>query len=224
MIRVVIVDDEALVRSGFTLILNATPDIRVVASASGVDALEVIKAEKPDVLLLDIRMPQVDGLTLLNVLAAMPDRPAIAMLTTFDADEYVLTALNAGASGFLLKDTEPDQLAQYVRALAAGGVVLAPRASRRLLDTQPGRPAMDAESERVATLTGREQQVLALVAQGLSNAEIGGRLYLGAGTVKDHVSAILAKLGVAGRVQAALAAQRAGLLDAHDGAERDDTV
>lgn len=224
MIRVVIVDDEALVRSGFTLILNATPDIRVVASASGVDALEVIKAEKPDVLLLDIRMPQVDGLTLLNVLTAMPDRPAIAMLTTFDADEYVLTALNAGASGFLLKDTEPDQLAQYVRALAAGGVVLAPRASRRLLDTQPGRPAMDAEAERVATLTGREQQVLALVAQGLSNAEIGGRLYLGAGTVKDHVSAILAKLGVAGRVQAALAAQRAGLLDAHDGAERDDTV
>lgn len=224
MIRVVIVDDEALVRSGFTLILNATPDIRVVASASGVDALEVIKAEKPDVLLLDIRMPQVDGLTLLNVLAAMPDRPAIAMLTTFDADEYVLTALNAGASGFLLKDTEPDQLAQYVRALAAGGVVLAPRASRRLLDTQPGRLAMDAEAERVATLTGREQQVLALVAQGLSNAEIGGRLYLGAGTVKDHVSAILAKLGVAGRVQAALAAQRAGLLDAHDGAERDDTV
>lgn len=224
MIRVVIVDDEALVRSGFTLILNATPDIRVVASASGVDALEVIKAEKPDVLLLDIRMPQVDGLTLLNVLTAMPDRPAIAMLTTFDADEYVLTALNAGASGFLLKDTEPDQLAQYVRALAAGGVVLAPRASRRLLDTQPGRLAMDAEAERVATLTGREQQVLALVARGLSNAEIGGRLYLGAGTVKDHVSAILAKLGVAGRVQAALAAQRAGLLDAHDGAERDDTV
>jgi len=224
MIRVVIVDDEALVRGGFTLILNATPDIRVVASASGVDALEVIKAEKPDVLLLDIRMPQVDGLTLLNVLTAMPDRPAIAMLTTFDADEYVLTALNAGASGFLLKDTEPDQLAQYVRALAAGGVVLAPRASRRLLDTQPGRLAVDAEAERVATLTGREQQVLALVAQGLSNAEIGGRLYLGAGTVKDHVSAILAKLGVAGRVQAALAAQRAGLLDAHDGAERDDTV
>ena len=146
------------------------------------------------------------------------------MLTTFDADEYVLAALNAGASGFLLKDTEPDQLAQYVRALAAGGVVLAPRASRRLLDTQPGRLAMDAEAERVATLTGREQQVLTLVAEGLSNAEIGGRLYLSAGTVKDHVSAILAKLGVAGRVQAALAAQRAGLLDTQDGAERGDTV
>lgn len=216
MIRVVIVDDEALVRSGFTLILNTAPDIRVVASATGVDALEVIAAEKPDVLLLDIRMPQVDGLTLLSALTALPDRPAVAMLTTFDADEYVLTALHAGASGFLLKDTEPDQLAHYVRALAAGGVVLAPRASRRLIDTQPGRLTMDAEAERVATLTGREQQVLALVAEGLSNAEIGGRLYLGAGTVKDHVSAILAKLGVAGRVQAALAAQRAGLLDDRD--------
>jgi CheY-like chemotaxis protein len=107
MIRVVIVDDEALVRSGFTLILNATPDIRVVASATGVDALEVIKAEKPDVLLLDIRMPQVDGLTLLNVLSALPHRPAIAMLTTFDADEYVLAALNAGASGFCSRTPSP---------------------------------------------------------------------------------------------------------------------
>ncbi len=212
MIRVVIVDDEALVRSGFTLILNATPDIRVVASATGVDALEVITAERPDVLLLDIRMPQVDGLTLLNVLAGQPDRPAIAMLTTFDADEYVLTALNSGASGFLLKDTEPEQLAQYVRALAAGGVVLAPRASRRLLEAHPGPTTPDVEAERVSSLTDRERQVLALVAEGLSNAEIGGRLYLGAGTVKDHVSAILAKLGVAGRVQAALVAQRAGLL------------
>ncbi|KXC06634.1 response regulator [Microbacterium hominis] len=214
MIRVIIVDDEALVRSGFTMILNATPDIRVVASATGVDAWEVIEAERPDVLLLDIRMPQVDGLTLLSALAALPDRPAIAMLTTFDADEYVMTALNSGASGFLLKDTEPEQLAQYVRALAAGGVVLAPRASQRLLQAHPGLASKtDAEAERVSSLTEREQQVLALVAEGLSNAEIGARLYLGAGTVKDHVSAILAKLGVAGRVQAALAAQRAGLLD-----------
>ncbi|RKS93015.1 LuxR family two component transcriptional regulator [Microbacterium sp. AG790] len=219
MIRVIIVDDEALVRSGFTMILNATPDIRVVASATGVDALEVIEAEKPDVLLLDVRMPQVDGLTLLNVLNGRPDRPAIAMLTTFDADEYVLAALNAGASGFLLKDTEPEQLAQYVRALAAGGVVLAPRASQRLLASHPPTASvMDAEAERVGTLSDREQQVLTLVAEGLSNAEIGGRLYLGAGTVKDHVSAILAKLGVAGRVQAALAAQRAGLLPDRDAA------
>lgn len=217
MIRVVIVDDEALVRGGFTMILNATPDIRVVASATGVEALDVIKTEKPDVLLLDIRMPQVDGLTLLNVLTTLPERPAIAMLTTFDADEYVMAALTSGASGFLLKDTEPDQLAQYVRALAAGGIVLAPRASRTLLDAHPGLATkLDAEAERVLALTERERQVLALVAEGLSNAEIGARLYLGAGTVKDHVSAILSKLGVGSRVQAALAAQRAGVL-----AERD---
>jgi DNA-binding NarL/FixJ family response regulator len=214
MIRVVIVDDEALVRTGFTMILNATEDIRVVGTAAGIDALDVIRVEKPDVLLLDIRMPQVDGLTLLSVVDTLPDRPAIAMLTTFDADEYVMAALGSGASGFLLKDTEPEQLAQYVRALAAGGVVLSARASRTLLDSHPGLGrTVDAEADRVSTLTDRERQVLTLVAHGLSNAEIAGRLYLGSGTVKDHVSAILAKLGVGSRVQAALAAQRAGLLD-----------
>jgi DNA-binding NarL/FixJ family response regulator len=213
MIRVVIVDDEALVRSGFTMILNATDDIRVVGTAAGVEALDVIKAEEPDVLLLDIRMPQLDGLTLLGLVTRLPNPPAIAMLTTFDADEYIMAALAAGASGFLLKDTEPEQLAQYVRALAAGAVVLSPRASRTLLDTHPGLGAvLDAEADRVSGLTDRERQVLVLVAEGLSNADIGARLYLGAGTVKDHVSAILAKLGVGSRVQAALAAQRAGLL------------
>lgn len=214
MIRVVIVDDEALVRTGFTMILNATDDIRVVGTASGIEALDLIKAEKPDVLLLDIRMPQIDGLTLLGIISTLPERPAVAMLTTFDADEYIMTALGSGASGFLLKDTEPEQLGQYVRALAAGGVVLSRRASRTLLDTHPGLgAALDEEAERVSTLTDRERQVLTLVAEGLSNADIGARLYLGAGTVKDHVSAILAKLGVTSRVQAALAAQRAGVLD-----------
>jgi DNA-binding NarL/FixJ family response regulator len=214
MIRVVIVDDEALVRTGFTMILNTADDIRVVGTASGVEALDVIKAEKPDVLLLDIRMPQVDGITLLGLLETMDAPPAVAMLTTFDADEYVMAALRAGASGFLLKDTEPEQLAQYVRALAAGGVVLSPRASRTLLEAHPGQgAALEEEAARVATLTDRERQVLVLVAEGLSNAEIGARLYLGAGTVKDRVSAILAKLSVTSRVQAALAAQRAGLLE-----------
>lgn len=218
MIRVVIVDDEALVRTGFTMILNATDDIRVVGTASGIDALDVITSEKPDVLLLDIRMPQVDGLTLLSIVSTLPERPAVAMLTTFDADEYIVTALGAGASGFLLKDTEPEQLGQYVRALAAGGVVLSARASRTLLGTHPGvSAALDDEAERVSTLTEREQQVLVLVAEGLSNADVGARLYLGAGTVKDHVSAILRKLGVTSRVQAALAAQRAGLLDGRTG-------
>lgn len=217
MIRVVIVDDEALVRTGFTMILDATPDIRVVGTASGVDAVDAVAATRPDVLLLDIRMPQVDGLSVLRALSERPDRPAIAMLTTFDADEYVMTALQLGASGFLLKDTEPTQLAQYVRALAAGGVVLAPRVSRTLVASLSARESEpDVEAQRVAHLTEREAQVLALVARGLSNAEIGTRLYLGSGTIKDHVSTILAKLGVASRVQAALAAQRAGLLDRPD--------
>ncbi|MGH2898782.1 MAG: LuxR C-terminal-related transcriptional regulator, partial [Solirubrobacteraceae bacterium] len=136
-------------------------------------------------------------------------------LTTFDADEYIMTALRLGAAGFVLKDTEPEQLADYVRALAAGGVVLSPKASLTLMRSDRLlEPSLDAEAARVHDLTAREKEVLRLVATGLSNAEIGARLFLGAGTVKDHVSSILSKLGVTSRVQAALAAQRAGLLDA----------
>jgi len=214
MIRVVVVDDEALVRSGFSLILSAAGDIDVVATATGGDALQTIRRERPDVVLLDIRMPDVDGLAVLNSLRSMPDAPVVAMLTTFDADEYIMTALRLGAAGFVLKDTEPEQLADYVRALAAGGVVLSPKASTTLMRGDRGlEPALDAEAARVRDLTAREKEVLRLVATGLSNGEIGARLFLGAGTVKDHVSSILAKLGVASRVQAALAAQRAGLLD-----------
>ncbi|MFF4957842.1 response regulator [Streptomyces sp. NPDC001222] len=215
MIRVAVVDDEALVRSGFSLILNAADDIEVVTTATGADALDAVREHRPDVVLLDIRMPDVDGLTVLRELRALPDPPVVAMLTTFDADEYVLTALHSGAAGFLLKDTEPDQLAQLVRTLAAGGVVMSPQASRTLLHTHPGAEpsAVDEEVARVELLTDRERNVLVLLAEGLSNAEIGARLHLGTGTVKDHVSAILTKLRVAGRVQAALLAQRAGLLD-----------
>ncbi|MFD9334695.1 response regulator [Streptomyces sp. NPDC060028] len=216
MIRVVVVDDEALVRSGFGLILGAAHDIEVVATATGGDALDTVREHRPDVVLLDIRMPDVDGLTVLAQLRALPASPAVAMLTTFDTDEYVLTALHSGAAGFLLKDTEPDQLAQLVRTLAAGGVVMSPKASRSLLRTHPaaGPAAVDEEAARVKRLSDRERDVLVLLAQGLSNADIGTRLHLGTGTVKDHVSAILTKLRVTGRVQAALLAQRAGLLDA----------
>ncbi|MFI6317145.1 response regulator [Nonomuraea sp. NPDC050556] len=209
VIRVVVVDDEALVRSGFSLILGAADDIEVVATASGGDAVETVRRESPDVVLLDIRMPDVDGLTVLRQVRMMPDAPVVAMLTTFDTDEYVLTALHSGAAGFLLKDTEPDQLAHLVRTLAAGGVVLSPKASRALLHNNPGTE----DAARVRLLTPRERDVLVLVAEGLSNADIGARIHLGAGTVKDHVSAILTKLRVTGRVQAALLAQRAGLLD-----------
>ncbi|WP_329362018.1 response regulator transcription factor [Streptomyces sp. NBC_01483] len=220
MIRVVVVDDEALVRSGFELILGAADDIEVVATTTGAEAVDAVRREGPDVVLLDIRMPDVDGLTVLRQLRALPDAPVVAMLTTFDADEYILTALRSGAAGFLLKDTEPDQLAQLVRTLRAGGVVMSPKASRAVWQSHPGATATDdEEAARVGRLTEREREVLVLIAEGLSNADIGSRVHLSAGTVKDHVSAILTKLRVNSRVRAALLAQRAGLLDGRNGAE-----
>ncbi|WP_037685875.1 response regulator [Streptomyces aureocirculatus] len=213
MIRVVVVDDEALVRSGFEMILNSAEDIQVVATANGADAVDTVRREGPDVLLLDIRMPDVDGLTVLRSVRALPQRPAVAMLTTFDTDEYVLTALRRGAAGFLLKDTDPTLLAQLVRTLAAGGVVMSPKASHAVLRGHPAAAAAaDQGVARIKDLTDRERQVLLLIAEGLSNGEIGTRIHLSAGTTKDHVSAILAKLRVSSRVQAALLAQRAGLL------------
>ncbi|MEZ0110226.1 DNA-binding NarL/FixJ family response regulator [Catenulispora sp. EB89] len=221
MIRVVVVDDEALVRSGFEMILNAAEDIEVVGTAVGGEALATVREARPDVVLLDIRMPDVDGLTVLRGLQAFPDPPVVAMLTTFDTDEYVVTALRSGAAGFLLKDTDPAQLAQLVRTLAAGGIVMSPRASYAMLRTVPAAdPAEDEASARIGLLTDRERDVLVLVAEGLSNAEIGARVHLSVGTVKDHVSAILGKLRVTSRVQAALLAQRAGMLTDADGDRR----
>ncbi|MCA2205138.1 response regulator transcription factor [Streptomyces sp. SMS_SU21] len=218
-----VVDDEALVRSGFQMILNASEGIKVVATAEGAQAADVIRREMPDVVLLDIRMPDVDGLTVLRQIQALPDPPHVAMLTTFDTDEYILTALRSGAAGFLLKDTEPEQLAQLVRTLAAGGVVMSPKASRALLRGHPGAGApQDVDVARVGLLSDRERDVLVLVAEGLSNADIGTRIHLSAGTVKDHVSSILTKLRVSSRVQAALLAERAGLLSRNsDDAARD---
>ncbi|WP_055598639.1 response regulator transcription factor [Streptomyces aureus] len=199
------------------MILNASDGIEVVATADGAQAADVIRRERPDVVLLDIRMPDVDGLTVLRKIQELAAPPHVAMLTTFDTDEYILTALRSGAAGFLLKDTEPEQLAQLVRTLAAGGVVMSPKASRALLRGHPGAGApQDAEVARVNLLSDRERAVLVLVAEGLSNAEIGTRVHLSAGTVKDHVSSILNKLRVAGRVQAALLAERAGLLGRND--------
>ncbi|MFJ9709422.1 response regulator [Streptomyces sp. NPDC101234] len=215
MIRVAVVDDEALVRSGLELILNSADDIEVVATATGFEAVGKIRDTHPAVVLLDIRMPDVDGLTVLSTLHALPETPVVAMLTTFDADEYILAALRSGAAGFLLKDTEPDQLTQSVRTLAAGGVVLSPKASLTLLNARS-----DLAGDSVLLLerlTDRERDVLMFLAEGLSNASVGVRLHLSTGTVKDHVSAILTKLGVGTRVQAALVAQRAGLLRDRNG-------
>jgi DNA-binding NarL/FixJ family response regulator len=214
MIRVVVVDDEVLVRGGFQLILNLAPDIDVVATADGPRALDVIALHHPDVVLLDIRMPGKDGLSILHELRAAPERPVVAMLTTFDSDEYIATALRNGAAGFLLKDTDPEQLPQLVRTLHGGGVVLSPTVSSTVVDRYLSAGADQAGRDLAGLLTHREREVLVLLADGLPNADIGGRLFLSVGTVKDHVSAILAKFDVGTRVQASLLAQRAGLL--HD--------
>jgi DNA-binding NarL/FixJ family response regulator len=208
MISVVVIDDELLIQRGLTLTLEADPDMRVVGCGSGADAVELIERTRPDVVLLDIHMPDVDGLTVLREVKARGGRMPIAILTTFGSEEHVQEALRLGAAGFLLKDTAPDHLPNHVRTIATGGVVLAPAVSRSL-----SAPYSDASVRRtIGDLTPRETAVLAEIGDGLTNAEIAKRLHLSVGTVKDHVSAVLGKLGVASRVHAALVAERGGLL------------
>lgn len=209
VIRVIVVDDEALVRSGFAFILGAADDIDVVAAVDGPDALSAIRALRPDVVLLDIRMPGLSGLDILAELRTDAHRPVVGILTTFAADESITRALRDGASGFLVKDTNPEHLAAMVRSLAAGSVVLSPEISRALVDGYSGGPDLDA-ARRVAGLTDRERDVLRCLPSGDSNAAIGRRLHLSSATVKDHVSSILGKLSVSSRVEAALIAERAG--------------
>jgi DNA-binding NarL/FixJ family response regulator len=206
------VDDAALIRTGFQHILDAADDIEVVAAVPGADAVRTAEEARPDVVLLDIRMPDVDGLTVLGGLRRLPHPPVVAMLTTFDMDEYVATALRAGAAGFLLKDTDPEGLPFLVRTLADGGTVLSSKVTRTVVDGYLEGGPEETAVQGIARLTVRERAVLVLIAEGLSNADIATRMHLGTGTVKDHVSAILTKLEVAGRVQAALLAERAGLL------------
>ncbi|UZI31170.1 response regulator [Streptomyces sp. VB1] len=206
-------DDELLVRSGLRAILGSAGDIGVVADCGGAEAAATVARHRPDVLLLDIRMPDVDGLTVLGQIAALSQAPAIAMLTTFDAGEYVEAALTAGAAGFLMKNSSPEQLKHAVRVLAGGSRVLAPGAMAPVVDGYRASATTRDAARRVAGLTERERHVLALVRRGLSNRDIAGRLYLAHGTVKDHVSSVLAKLGGVNRVQAAVVADRAGLAD-----------
>ncbi|MGW1882752.1 response regulator [Streptomyces sp. NPDC001970] len=214
MIRVMVVDDEALIRTGFQRILDAADDIEVVAAVPGGQAVRTAQEICPDLVLLDIRMPDVDGLTVLAGLRRLPHPPVVAMLTTFDMDEYVAAALRSGAAGFLLKDTDPEELPFLVRALADGGTVLSSKVTRTVVDGYLEAGAQEPAARRLCRLTERERAVLVLIAEGLSNADIATRMHLSTGTVKDHVSAILTKLEVAGRVQAALLAERAGLLKA----------
>jgi DNA-binding NarL/FixJ family response regulator len=216
VIRVVLVDDEQLVRSGLRMILESAGDIEVVGEAAdGGGAVELVRRHRPDVALMDIRMPAMDGLAATRALTALPDPPRVIMLTTFELDEYVHTALENGAVGFLLKDTPPRDLIQAVRTVAEGNAMLAPTVTRRLIAEFASRNSAKAVAarRRLDTLTGREREVVVALAQGLSNAEIGRRLFMSEATVKAHVSRVLAKLGLSNRVQAAILAHDAGLLE-----------
>ena len=215
MIRVLIADDHELMRDGLRAILDAQQDIEVVGEAEhGALAVENAIRLHPDVVIMDIRMPRLDGIEATKRLAVQGEKaPKVLVLTTFDLDEYVYQALRAGAAGFLLKDTPPRQLAEAVRTIAAGESLLAPAVTKRLIERYVSRPPGDtARRERFAELTERELEVLQLITQGLSNAEIGARLFLSEATVKTHVTRILSKLGVRDRVQAVVLAYETGLV------------
>jgi DNA-binding NarL/FixJ family response regulator len=216
-IRVLIVDDQALVRQGFGALLDAQPDMTVVGSgADGSEVVDLVLTTRPDVVLMDIRMPKVNGLDATRAVYSMPGdaHPRVIMLTTFDADEYVFAALQAGASGFLLKDATAEDLATAVRVVAGGEALLAPSITRKLIADYVSRPVARPDQTALAGLTERELDVMRLVAQGLSNAEAAARLFLGEQTVKTHVSRILAKLGLRDRTQIVVAAYESGLVTA----------
>lgn len=214
MIKVLLADDEDLVRSGLRTILTSAGDIEIVAECDdGVHVADLARQHRPHIVLLDIRMRTADGIVALRKLRAMPEPPVVAMLTTFDVDEYVQEALRIGANGFLLKDTEPEVLIKAVRDLARGGAVLDPKVAARVLSAvADGERAAEPARRLLASLSDREREVVALIGQGLSNAEIGGALHLSEATVKGYVSAVLGKIGAVNRVQAALVAYRGGLI------------
>ena len=213
MIRVLLADDQRLVRSGFRMILRADADLEVVGEAGdGVEAVALARELRPDVVLMDVRMPRVDGIEATRQITAMDNPPRVLVLTTFDLDEYVYAALRAGASGFLLKDAPEDQLAAAIRIAAEGGALFSPGVTRRLVERfasldsdRPAPPQLD-------ELTAREVEVLRLIARGLSNAEIAAELVVSDHTVKTHVARILAKLELRDRTQAVIAAYESGLV------------
>jgi DNA-binding NarL/FixJ family response regulator len=216
MIRVLIVDDEELMRVGLRTMLEADDDITVVAEArNGDEAVAEVRAHRPTVVLMDIRMPKSDGLTATRALAVLPEPPKVIVLTTFDLDEYVHAALRAGAVGFLLKDTPPRDLIKAVHVVADGQAMLSPSVTRNLISAFVERdsPVGDDARDRLKVLTDREREVLALVGRGLSNTEIGERLHNSQATVKAHVSRLLTKLDLANRVQAAILAHDANLVE-----------
>jgi len=211
VITVLIVDDQAMVRGGLRLILEAEDDINVIAEAeNGEEGVRLARREKPDVVLMDVRMPVMDGLEATRQITEQIERTRVIVLTTFDLDEYVYGALRNGASGFLLKDADGDQLVEAIRVIASGDALIAPSVTRRLISEFADRPAL-AEIKGIDDLTEREVEVLGLVAKGLANAEIGETLFVSESTVKTHVSHILTKLQLRDRVQAVVAAYESGL-------------
>jgi DNA-binding NarL/FixJ family response regulator len=211
-IRVLIADDQALVRAGFRRLLETESDLDVVAEAAdGAQAVELATRLRPHVALLDIRMPTMDGIEATRRITAGVET-RVVILTTFDLDEYVYDALRAGASGFLLKDSPPDQMVTAIHAAATGDALIAPPVTRRLLKEFVSRPRPDAAARATAALTDREREVLQLLGRGLSNSEIAGELYLGEATVKTHISGVLTKLRLRDRVQAVVFAYEHGLV------------
>jgi DNA-binding NarL/FixJ family response regulator len=217
--RILLVDDQELLRMGFRMVLDAQSDLEVVGEAAdGREAITAAAALEPDVILMDVRMPVVDGVEATRAIVGSGSASRIIILTTFDLDEYAYAALRAGASGFLLKDAQPTDMLSAIRSVASGDAVVAPSTTRRLLDTiahrlpDPQEPAAPVADPRLDALTPREREVLAAVARGLSNAEIAERLVLSEATVKTHVGRILAKLGLRDRVQIVVFAYDRGLV------------
>jgi DNA-binding NarL/FixJ family response regulator len=214
VIRTLVIDDEALVRAGLRMILESADDITVVGEAEdGADAVEAVHRCQPDVVLMDIRMPRLDGLAATVALHELPDPPRIVILTTFDVDDHVFRALQAGADGFLLKDTPPLDLVHAVRVVAAGDSMLSPSVTRRLIDhvAETAPSSHGGADPRLDDLSAREREVLVELATGASNAEIGATLFMSEATVKAHISHLFTKLGRSNRVQLAILAHDAGL-------------
>jgi DNA-binding NarL/FixJ family response regulator len=213
VIRILIADDQELVRTGFRVVLDAEPDLEVVGEAAdGFAALDSAETLRPDVVLMDIRMPNLDGIEATRRIAAGDGSPRILILTTFDLDDYVYEALRAGASGFLLKDARAEELRQAVRMVASGDALLSPAITRRLIESYTRRPPPTVRPAPLAELTPRELEVLRLVARGLSNAQIARELVVGDATVKTHVARIFSKLDLHDRAQAVVLAYESGLV------------
>ena len=213
MIRVLLADDQQLVRSGFRMILGADAELEVVGEAGdGVEAVAEARRLAPDVVLMDVRMPRVDGIEATRQIGAMPEPPRVLVLTTFDLDEYVFAALRAGASGFLLKDAPEAQLLAAIRVVADGGSLFAPAVTRRLIERFASLAEPSAPPAAVETLTAREVEVLRLLARGRTNAEIAAELVVSEHTVKTHVAHVLSKLGLRDRIQAVILAYESGLV------------